>query len=117
MDKIFSALSLCASLHPSASDSLTQPSVIPASAHASSSATGDSQASLFASMGLDPSSMVYATADGGVAGPGLALMGEEGGQWDDVEDGEGEAGEQAESSAGRARSEFVNEGRARGAPY
>jgi hypothetical protein len=68
-------------------------------------------------MGLDPSSMVYATADGGVAGPGLALMGEEEGQWDDVDDGEGEAGEQAESSAGRARSEFVNEGRARGAPY
>ncbi|BGO95856.1 CRISPR system Cascade subunit CasD [Rhodotorula toruloides] len=118
VDKIFSALSLCASLHPSASDSLTQPSVIPASAHASSSgAASDSQASLFASMGLDPCSMVYATADGGIAGPGLALMGEEEGQWDDVEEGEAEGEEQAESSAGRTRSDFVNEGRARGAPY
>lgn len=71
-------------------------------------------------MGLDPSSMVYAAADGSLAGPGLAALQADEGQWEDAE-GEG-AGEEAghaqgESSAGRTRSEFVNEGRARGAPY
>ncbi|KAM0754202.1 hypothetical protein T439DRAFT_323077 [Meredithblackwellia eburnea MCA 4105] len=72
LDKIFSTLSACAALHPP-----------PTSADPSS---------LFG--GLDPSSMVYADADGNVHGPGLD--GEEG---DDAEEGQGE------SSAGRSTRE------------
>ncbi|GJN94022.1 hypothetical protein Rhopal_007085-T1 [Rhodotorula paludigena] len=122
VDKIFSALSYCASLHPpsGSSSSAQNPSSSGPSILSESAAAGD--AALFASMGLDPASMVYATADGGIAGPGAQalLAGADGngdeGQWDDVDEGqEGGAGE--ESSAGRVRSEFVNEGRARGAPY
>ncbi|GAA6003266.1 Voldacs domain-containing protein [Rhodotorula paludigena] len=126
VDKIFSALSYCASLHPpsGSSSSAQNPSSSGPSILSESAAAGD--AALFASMGLDPASMVYATADGGIAGPGAQALlagdadgnGDEG-QWDDVDEGEGGAGAEAgeESSAGRVRSEFVNEGRARGAPY
>ncbi|TNY19671.1 regulator of volume decrease after cellular swelling-domain-containing protein [Rhodotorula diobovata] len=119
VDAIFAALSLCASLHPPpTTTTTTAPSVLSQSAHNSGDA--DSPSAVFAAMGLDPSSMVYAAADGSLAGPGLAALQADEGQWEDAE-GEG-AGEEAghaqgESSAGRTRSEFVNEGRARGAPY
>jgi hypothetical protein len=80
----------------------------------SQSAEQSSQASLFASMGLDPDSMVYADENGQLAGPGVAMFaGAEGegaeGQWEDVEEG------QEQSSAGRQRSDYVNPGRR--APY
>ncbi|BGP43704.1 hypothetical protein JCM10449v2_007749 [Rhodotorula kratochvilovae] len=110
VDAIFAALSLCASLHPPTSSS--DPSVLSSSAHANALS---GEAAAFAAMGLDPSSMVYADADGALAGPGAAALlaaEEAGGQW---EDAPGE--EQHEASAGRERSAFVNEGRARGAPY
>jgi len=62
-------------------------------------------------MGLDPDSMVYADENGQLAGPGLALIGEEGeGQFEDVVEEQ-----QQEGSAGRQRSDFVNPGRR--APY
>lgn len=105
VEKIFSSLSYCASLHPPTSSG--DASVL----SESPSAEQSSQASLFASMGLDPSSMVYADENGQLAGPGLVLLEEEGaeGQWEDVAEG------QEESSAGRQRSDFVNPGRR--APY
>ncbi|GAA5970251.1 hypothetical protein JCM3765_000973 [Sporobolomyces pararoseus] len=109
LEKIFSSLSYCASLHPPTLGS--DPSVL----SESQSAEQSSQASLFASMGLDPDSMVYADENGQLAGPGLALLGGEGeggaeSQWEDVvEEG------QEQSSAGRQRSDYVNPGRR--APY
>ena len=106
-------LSYCASLHPAETDPT------PSFMNADTTADGDAesanpQASLFASMGLDPSSMVFSNPDGSLGGPGLAAMMEQASseQFEDGADGEGE-----ESSAGRQRSDFVNEGRARGAPY
>ncbi|GAA5828110.1 hypothetical protein JCM3770_001260 [Rhodotorula araucariae] len=124
VDAIFAALSLCASLHPPALSS--DPSVVSSSAHAtaSHSLSLSGEAAAFAAMGLDPSSMVYADADGALAGPGAAALlaaEEAGGQWADADaDADADAGEgvqQHEGTAGRERSAFVNEGRARGAPY
>ncbi|GAA5883020.1 hypothetical protein JCM16303_006795 [Sporobolomyces ruberrimus] len=106
LEKIFSSLSYCASLHPPSLSS--DPSVLSESQSAQSS-----QAAMFASMGLDPDSMVYADENGQLAGPGVALLEAEGqgedGQWEDVEDA------QEQSSAGRQRSDYVNPGRR--APY
>ncbi|GAA5842911.1 hypothetical protein JCM9279_004027 [Rhodotorula babjevae] len=122
VEAIFAALSLCASLQPSSSTS--DPSILSQSQSASTADT-DGPGAMFAAMGLDPSSMVYAAADGSLAGPGLAALqaaeaGADDGDaaWEgaDAEEGEG-AEEQGESSAGRTRSDFVNPGRARGAPY
>ncbi|GAA5895451.1 hypothetical protein JCM8208_005239 [Rhodotorula glutinis] len=120
VEAIFAALSLCASLQPSSSTS--DPSILSQSASASRSTDTDGPGAMFAAMGLDPSSMVYAAADGSLAGPGLAALeaAEDGdAQWEDAEALEEEGGEeeQGESSAGRTRSDFVNPGRARGAPY
>ncbi|GAA5950812.1 hypothetical protein JCM10213_001406 [Rhodosporidiobolus nylandii] len=114
VDKIFATLSYCCSLHPTTSTSA--PGVLSDSTNGeSSSHFNDPSAALFASMGLDPESMVYAGADGELAGPGLAtLQGDENGadgQWEDVEE------EQQQTEGGRQRSDFVNPGRARGAPY
>ncbi|GAA5986767.1 hypothetical protein JCM11641_004783 [Rhodosporidiobolus odoratus] len=115
IEKIFSTLSYCASLHPTTSSSA--PGVLSGGVNGngeSDSHFNDPSAALFASMGLDPDSMVYAGADGEVAGPGLAaLQCENGtdGQWEDVE------AEQEQPETGRQRSDFVNPGRARGAPY
>ncbi|GAA6021157.1 hypothetical protein JCM8202_001878 [Rhodotorula sphaerocarpa] len=129
VDKIFSTLSYCASLHPASTDpSAASFLQADSSDPSSSAATGaDGQSSLLAAMGLDPASMVFANADGTLGGAGLAAMqastdGEgEDARYADGAEGEGEAGAdgrgQEESSAGRQRSEFVNEGRARGAPY
>ncbi|GAA6006820.1 hypothetical protein JCM11491_003193 [Sporobolomyces phaffii] len=108
LEKMFNSLSYCASLHPPSLSS--DPAVL----SESESAQQSSQAALFASMGLDPDSMVYADENGQLAGPGVALLGgdDEGdeGQWDDVvEEG------QEQSSAGRQRSDYVNPGRR--APY
>ena len=122
VEAIFAALSLCASLQPASSTS--DPSILSQSQSASANADTDGPGAMFAAMGLDPSSMVYAAADGSLAGPGLAaLQAAEAGaeddgdaQWEDAEASEG-AQEQGESSAGRTRSDFVNPGRARGAPY
>ncbi|GAA5940211.1 hypothetical protein JCM3775_007297 [Rhodotorula graminis] len=126
VDAIFAALSLCASLQPSSSTS--DPSIL--SQSQSQSADTDGPGAMFAAMGLDPSSMVYAAADGSLAGPGLAALqaaeadddgdGDGDAQWEDAEAGEAgdeEQQPQGESSAGRTRSDFVNPGRARGAPY
>lgn len=129
MDKIFSTLSYCASLHPASTD----PSAAsflqgdPSDPSSSAAAGADGQSSLLAAMGLDPASMVFANADGTLGGAGLAAMrastdgeGEDARYADGAEEEE-EAGAdgrgQEESSVGRQRSEFVNEGRARGAPY
>ncbi|GAA5902337.1 Voldacs domain-containing protein [Sporobolomyces salmoneus] len=105
LEKIFSSLSYCASLHPPSHSG--EASVL----SESQSAQQSSQASMFASMGLDPDSMVYADENGQLAGPGLALLDGEGveGQWEDVEEG------QEESTGGRQRSDYVNPGRR--APY
>jgi hypothetical protein len=80
VEKIFSMLSYCASLHPAETDPT------PSFMNANADGDGDPQASLFASMGLDPSSMVFSNPDGSLGGPGLAAMmeqfenGAEGGQ-------------------------------------
>ncbi|GAA6062528.1 hypothetical protein JCM10212_001578 [Sporobolomyces blumeae] len=115
LEKLFSSVSYCASLHPPTLS--TNPSILSESESAAQHL--GSQASMFASMGLDPDSMVYADENGQLAGPGLAMFGEgagqgqgEDGQWEDVED---EAGADEESSAGRQRSDYVNPGRR--APY
>ncbi|GAA6017530.1 hypothetical protein JCM10207_008258 [Rhodosporidiobolus poonsookiae] len=119
VDKIFSTLSYCASLHPTG-PSASAPGVLSGSGSSgeSSSHFNDPSAAMFASMGLDPSSMVFAGEDGTLQGPGVALFAqdgaEEGGEGGQFEDGE--EGEQHEGG-GRVRSGFVNEGRARGAPY
>ncbi|GAA5840731.1 hypothetical protein JCM11251_001685 [Rhodosporidiobolus azoricus] len=125
VDKIFSTISYCCSLHPTTS-STAPPGVLSANGSSASATNGESSshfnnpsAALYASMGLDPDSMVYAGADGELAGPGLAEMlaaeeSGEGGEWDDAEEG-GE--EQQAAEGGRQRSDFVNPGRARGAPY
>ncbi|GAA5916716.1 hypothetical protein JCM6882_005784 [Rhodosporidiobolus microsporus] len=115
VDKIFSTLSYCCSLHPTTS-ATAPPGVLSSANGESSSHFNDPSASLFASMGLDPDSMVYAGADGELAGPGLAALQAaeaEGvdGQWEDVDE------EQQDTEGGRQRSDFVNPGRARGAPY
>ncbi|GAA5880040.1 hypothetical protein JCM3774_004546 [Rhodotorula dairenensis] len=120
VEKIFSMLSYCASLHPANAD--PSASFMNADADPSTAEDGSlgGQASLFASMGLDPSSMVFANPDGSLGGPGLAAMQQQQQQFEDGaegEDGTEEAGAGEESSAGRQRSDFVNEGRARGAPY
>lgn len=124
MEKIFSMLSYCASLHPANAD--PSASFMNAGADAEDGGSGGQQASLFAAMGLDPSSMVFANPDGSLGGPGLAAMQQQQQFEDGAEEGEeGEAEEEAavnggaaeESRAGRQRSDFVNEGRARGAPY
>ena len=116
VEKIFSMLSYCASLHPAETD--PTPSFMNADGDATADRDAESanpQASLFASMGLDPSSMVFSNPDGSLGGPGLAAMME---QFENgAEGGEEEVQEGEESSAGRQRSDFVNEGRARGAPY
>ena len=90
VDKIFEALSQCASLHASYGDQA--PGFIAESDYAAEGQQQDldPQAARFAAMGLDPDSLVYATADGNAAGPGLE--GQEDreengdGQWDDVEE-------------------------------
>ena len=103
-------LSYCASLHPAETD--PTPSFMNANAD-TADGDADPQASLFASMGLDPSSMVFSNPDGSLGGPGLAAMME---QFENGAEG-GQEEEAVVSSAGRQRSDFVNEGRARGAPY
>lgn len=111
-------LSYCASLHPAETD--PSPSFMNADATADGdgdAAAADPQASLFASMGLDPSSMVFSNPDGSLGGPGLAAMMEQQASSEQFENGADEEEEGEESSAGRQRSDFVNEGRARGAPY
>lgn len=96
VDKIFAALSPCASLHASYGDQA--PGFIAESDYAAEGPQQDldPQAARFAAMGLDPDSLVYATASGNVAGPGLDDHddGEENGdgQWDDVEEDD-QAGE------------------------
>lgn len=125
-------LSYCASLHPASSDPTVSfmqqqgdedlSSSRDPAASSSIGALANPQASLFAAMGLDPSSMVFANDDGTLGGPGLAAMQQDDGEEEEddgenqYEDGEGEE-EEVESAAGRQRSDFVNEGRARGAPY
>ncbi|GAA5863296.1 hypothetical protein JCM3774_000846 [Rhodotorula dairenensis] len=92
VDEIFAALSHCASQHVSYGD--RTPGFIAESDYASRgeqpSPSVDPQAARFAAMGLDPDSLVYATADGTVSGPGLDAddaVGEHGdGQWDDVDE-------------------------------
>lgn len=90
VDKIFAALSHCATLHASYGDQA--PDFIAESDHAAEGQQQnlDPQAARFAAMGLDPDSLVYAAADGSVAGPGLddpEDVEENGdGQWDDVEE-------------------------------
>ncbi|GAA5867218.1 hypothetical protein JCM8547_003122 [Rhodosporidiobolus lusitaniae] len=120
VEKIFSTLSYCATLHTKAPSSA--PGVHSASSLNTDGAAGEStshfnnpSAALFASMGLDPDSMVYAGADGELAGPGLAaLLADEASEGaEQYEDSE----EQVEGETGRMRSDFVNPGRARGAPY
>ncbi|GAA5959412.1 hypothetical protein JCM8115_000104 [Rhodotorula mucilaginosa] len=92
VDKIFAALSHCATLHASYGDQA--PDFIAESDYAAEGQQQnlDPQAARFAAMGLDPDSLVYATADGSVAGPGLddPEDAEENGdgQWDDVEEDE-----------------------------
>ncbi|GAA5941268.1 Voldacs domain-containing protein [Sporobolomyces koalae] len=113
LDKMFSSVSYCASLHPATLSS--DPSILSESQNAAASqSSGSSQAALFASMGLDMDSMVYADENGQLAGPGVAMFAadQEGqdGQWEDVAEEE-----QQESNAGRQRSDFVNPGRR--APY
>lgn len=110
-------LSYCASLHPAETD--PTPSFMNANAD-TADGDADPQASLFASMGLDPSSMVFSNPDGSLGGPGLAaMMEQQASSSEQFENGAEEEGEEEgeESSAGRQRSDFVNEGRARGAPY
>ncbi|GAA5983367.1 hypothetical protein JCM10908_000256 [Rhodotorula pacifica] len=97
VDKIFSALSHCASLHASYGDQapafIAESDYAAADGHQQPSMDLDSQAARFAAMGLDPSSLVYATADGSVAGPGLEGDDDEteegNGQWDDLEEADG----------------------------
>ncbi|GAA5932331.1 hypothetical protein JCM1841_000851 [Sporobolomyces salmonicolor] len=121
LDTIFSTLSYCASLHPPAAPSaLGGPAVLSESQSQSQSHACSGQAALFASMGLDPDSMVFADENGQLAGPGLAFLdgageGEDAAgdaQWEDVPE---EEGDKDESSAGRQRSDWVNPGRR--APY
>ncbi|GAA5866064.1 hypothetical protein JCM1840_003397 [Sporobolomyces johnsonii] len=123
LDTIFSTLSYCASLHPPAAPSALSgggPSILSESESQSRSHSSSGPAALFASMGLDPDSMVFADENGQLAGPGLAFLdaGEgEGetaseGQWEDVPE---EEGDKDDSSAGRQRSDWVNPGRK--APY
>lgn len=113
VDKIFQTLSYCSSLHPTSSS--TAPGVTNGATGESLSHFNDPSASLFASMGLDPDSMVFAGPDGQLAGPGLAAMLAEEEGTEQYDDGVEE--EQQESEGGRTRSDFVNPGRARGAPY
>ncbi|GAA5982379.1 hypothetical protein JCM10908_006622 [Rhodotorula pacifica] len=119
VDKIFSMLSYCASLHPAASD--PSASFMQGADSSTMSTTSDEnqnpQPSLFAAMGLDPSSMVFANPDGSLGGPGLEAMRAEQYEDGEEEEGQGEGAAEEDSSAGRQRSDYVNEGRARGAPY
>lgn len=91
VDLIFDTLSRCATMGPVYGDEA--PAFVSESDYAAAEtahdtegngSVADPQAARFAAMGLDPASMVYATEDGGVAGPGLD--GDAEGQWDDVEE-------------------------------
>ncbi|GAA6027159.1 hypothetical protein JCM8097_002441 [Rhodosporidiobolus ruineniae] len=128
-DALFSTLTYCSSLHAvpsSSSPSSALPSVLSAGESSShfngpnpsvTSSFSSDQAALFASMGLDPDSMVFAGPNGELQGPGAAALLAQEAEEGQFEDDDEEEVEEQHERGGRQRSDFVNPGRARGAPY